>query len=765
MRRRRTSRPPCSRRSRLAFASRRAADARSRAIGAISLRGPKPGRSRTADRAAQDLRRPGGDRDRERAPVQRDARRRSSSRPRPPRSSRSSAARRPTTQPVFDAIVQQRGAAVRRRDGRGRHARAATCCSSRRVRATERCRAPSSAATAIPARPETQYPAAAISTASAPRHRPTPMTDAGDVASAARRARVRGYRSVLAVPLMREGDGIGAIAVARAEPGAVHGQADRAAADLRRPGGDRDRERAPVQRDQGGARAADGDRGDSEGRSAARPPTCSRCSTRSSRSAAQLLPSARRRSCSRRRRDALVAARRAPTDEHDDCARVFPRPPDRDSRLGRASILERAARAVRRHRCADVPRRDPRKAARARQALRSVLGVPLLRGGRAHRRDRRARDPSRGPFTDKQIALLQTFADQAVIAIENVRLFKELQAQTEALTKSVGQLTALGEVGQAISSTLDLETVLKTIVSRARAAHRAGRRLDLRVRRAGARSSTCAPPRTCSEEIVEALRSTPIRKGDGAVGRTGVTREPTQIPDIRDESYQSAAPRAPRSAPATGRCWRCRCCARTSIVGALAVQRKAPGRVRARGRRAAQDLRHPVGAGDPERAPVPRDRGEGPAARGREPAQVPVPRQHEPRAEDAAERAPRLQRDAPGRHLRRGAGRHAPAARPDAVERQAPPAPDQQRARPRQDRGRAHGARARRVLGARHGGERALDPAAARGGQGTGLPRRGAGGHSPRVRRPRPHHAVPDEPRGQFAQVHQGRARSRSRWR
>src|SRR5215813_7844787 len=72
-----------------------------------------------------------------------------------------------------------------------------------------------------------------------------------------------------------------------------------------------------------------------------------------------------------------------------------------------------------------------------------------------------------GGFTDDEIALLQTFADQAVIAIENVRLFKELEARTATLTRSVEQLTALGEVGQAISSTLDLETVLTTIVSRA----------------------------------------------------------------------------------------------------------------------------------------------------------------------------------------------------------------------------------------------------------------------------------------------------------
>ena len=71
------------------------------------------------------------------------------------------------------------------------------------------------------------------------------------------------------------------------------------------------------------------------------------------------------------------------------------------------------------------------------------------------------------PFTDNQIALMETFADQAAIAIENARLLTELQARTDELTRSVGELQALGEVSQALSSTLDLDTVLSTIVSRA----------------------------------------------------------------------------------------------------------------------------------------------------------------------------------------------------------------------------------------------------------------------------------------------------------
>ena len=62
---------------------------------------------------------------------------------------------------------------------------------------------------------------------------------------------------------------------------------------------------------------------------------------------------------------------------------------------------------------------------------------------------------------------METFADQAAIAIENARLLTELQARTGELTRSVRELQALGEVSQALSSTLDLDTVLNTIVARA----------------------------------------------------------------------------------------------------------------------------------------------------------------------------------------------------------------------------------------------------------------------------------------------------------
>src|SRR5215469_12041274 len=93
---------------------------------------------------------------------------------------------------------------------------------------------------------------------------------------------------------------------------------------------------------------------------------------------------------------------------------------------------------------------------------RTIVAIPMLRAGELlgviviYRHEVR-------PFTESQITLMETFADQASIAIENARLLSELQARTADLTRSVQELQALGEVSQALSSTLDLENVLSTI--------------------------------------------------------------------------------------------------------------------------------------------------------------------------------------------------------------------------------------------------------------------------------------------------------------
>jgi GAF domain-containing protein len=159
---------------------------------------------------------------------------------------------------------------------------------------------------------------------------------------------------------------------------------------------------------------------------------------------------------------------------------------------------------------------------------RTLLVTPLLREGNAIGAITIRRMEAH-PFTDKHIKLLETFASQAVIAIENVRLFKELAERTNELTRSVGELKALGEVGQAVSSTLDLETVLTRIVSHA-------------VQLSGTDGGAIYEYDETSEEfllratdhmedeLINALRANPPRLGDGVVGRAAASHEPVQVP-------------------------------------------------------------------------------------------------------------------------------------------------------------------------------------------------------------------------------------------
>jgi signal transduction histidine kinase len=207
---------------------------------------------------------------------------------------------------------------------------------------------------------------------------------------------------------------------------------------------------------------------------------------------------------------------------------------------------------------------------------RTTLGIPLLREGVPIGVILIRRTEVR-PFLDKQIALLKTFADQAVIAIENARLFQELQARTRELARSVEELSALGEVGRAVSSTLNLEMVLTAIVTRAVQLSEtdggsvyefddAKQQFDLKV------------THRIEEGLVSVLRAAPIQLGEGAVGRAAATRAPVQVPDILDEREYALARLRPILTQLGYRSLLAVPLLREErIVGGLVVNRRKPG--------------------------------------------------------------------------------------------------------------------------------------------------------------------------------------------
>ena len=140
-------------------------------------------------------------------------------------------------------------------------------------------------------------------------------------------------------------------------------------------------------------------------------------------------------------------------DEHEAWKAYIidhPVPPGRGSTTGRAAIERRPVHII----DVLVDREYTWHEAQAAGHFRTVLGVPLLREGVPIGVLTLSRRAVR-PFTDQHIELVTTFADQAVIAIENVRLFEDVQSRTRELSESLDQQRASGEVLAAISSSIE----------------------------------------------------------------------------------------------------------------------------------------------------------------------------------------------------------------------------------------------------------------------------------------------------------------------
>jgi signal transduction histidine kinase len=161
---------------------------------------------------------------------------------------------------------------------------------------------------------------------------------------------------------------------------------------------------------------------------------------------------------------------------------------------------------------------------------RTILATPLLREGAPIGVILIRRLEVR-PFSDKQIKLLETFADQAVIAIENVRLFQELQARTQDLSQSLEETGALSEVIRAVSSSLDLHEVLDTVARRAIALSGADG-CGIFELSAGRKAFDVVVSQGLSSRFVSGVLDLSVGVDHGTISQAAETGQPVQIPDV-----------------------------------------------------------------------------------------------------------------------------------------------------------------------------------------------------------------------------------------